>query len=152
MSSSPLAFAQMALPFAASYLSTYLVRASYNFTDHTFHLAAESLAVYGIVSALIMGLKHYYESDDGKIDNIEATYLILGQFLLWVLGVMLPQYAFTFLSDAATAWVLPTWYEFVAIACVLLLFVVVFSEFVKETLEVTSIPAAVTNGVIAGSQ
>jgi hypothetical protein len=132
-------YAYLVLPFAASYLSTFIVNGSRNFTDHLFILAVLALEFFVIIKAVHVLLRVIYKSNDGRIDDEERVYITVVQFVLWILGVMLPQYLFAFYSDAFTGWTLPMWYEGVSCAGVLLIFVIVFSIYITKTLEVTDL-------------
>ena len=136
-SSSPFTYADLILPLAASYLSTFIVAYARKFTDYVFLLTLIVVDIYAIVKAVHVIFHYFYLQNDGKIDHVEHVYLSMFQFVLWFLGIMIPQFLFSFFSDAFTAWTLPLWYEAVADAVVLLFIVMCMSAFFVKMLDRT---------------
>ena len=131
-SSSPFTFANTIFVFGMASAGSFLVQVSYYFTDHVFILCLLALVSYLLASGIATALHHYFETNDGVVDYRETVYLMPWQCAIWLLGVMLPQYFFKFITEAFTSWVPPTWYEGISLAFVLLLLIVHLSLYMRD--------------------
>ncbi len=130
-------------PLLASYVASFIVRSSATLTDKTWLLLILTLIVYLLMSALAAGIHRLTLLDDGVTDAYEGVYVKLCTFVNMILGFMLPLFLFSLFTEALEFSPLVEWYELVAIACVLLVVVVVMlSDILGETLGLFEVRAA----------